>query len=421
MTVKIKNKEIQIASIVLAGGKGERLYPLTLNHSKPAITYGGRYRLIDIPISNSLNSSVNEIYVIAQYLPLELQKHLNETYKFNSSFQGKIDFLTPKIKNGSTLYFQGTADAIRKNLKKILKKPFEYLLVLSGDQLYNIDFEKMISWAIEKDADLTIASLPVTEKDASRFGILKIDETATVLDFIEKPKEKEILAKFKLNDKFFNFWQLPNNSQTHLASMGIYVFKRAALESLLKEKGDDFGKNLIPIQLQRGKTAAFVYDGYWEDIGTVDSYFKANQALTGSNKTLQTYDEFHPIYSKINHLPGTKINNTLLENSIICEGSLIEAKEIKNSVVGLRSIIKKNTVITDSILMGNNHYENQNHAIGENCFINKAIIDEGVVIKNNVKLFNKNNYTTYDGPGIYVRDGIIIVTAKTTLEDNFEF
>lgn len=408
MSIKVGNKEINVASVILAGGKGERLFPLTINHSKPAMIYGGRYRLIDIPVSNSLNSNINEIFVLAQYLPKELEDHLRETYQFSSPLQGNIDFLTPETINGKTLSFEGTADAIRKSLKKILKNSFEYLLVLSGDQLYNIDFNDMLRFSVEKNADLTIATLEVEKKDAKRFGILKINEQSTVIDFIEKPNEKEVLEKFKLKKE---------NQEKYLASMGIYIFKRKVLENLLMEKGNDFGKNLIPLQFKKGNTAAYVYEGYWEDIGTIESYYNANKALTVSS-TLQ-YDEFHPIYFKKNYLPGTKINNTLLENSIICEGSLIEAKTIKNSIIGLRSLIKSGTVILDSIIMGNSDYKNQKFSIGENCFIKKTIIDENVVIGNNVSLTNKQNLLKYEGEGIYVRDGIIVVTKN--LPHNFEF
>jgi glucose-1-phosphate adenylyltransferase len=286
--------------------------------------------------------------------------------------------------------------------------------VLSGDQLYNIDFNEMLQFAIQKDADLTIATLKILEKDTSRFGLLKMDNQSEIVDFIEKPKEKYILDAFKVDEKLSL-----NNASTYLASMGIYVFKRKALEILLQEKGDDFGKNLIPIQLQKGKTFAYVHSGYWEDIGTIESYYNANKALVSSVKTLETYDEFHPIYSKKNNLPGSKINNTLLESSIICEGSVIEAKKIINSVIGLRSVIQKGTVISDSIIMGNNDYFHDKFTIGKNCFIKKAIIDENVILGNNVKLINKQNLSSYDGDGIYVRDGIIIVTRA--LEDNFEF
>lgn len=429
MNIQVHNKHINIASIILAGGKGTRLFPLTLRHSKPAVSYGGRYRLIDIPISNSLNSNIREIYVLGQYLTSELQHHLSQTYQFDSFFPGSLDLLTPdELPTGEKIWFNGTADAIRKNASKIFKSPFDYFLILSGDQLYNINFSKMLSFAIDRNADLTIAALPVQTSDASRMGILKIDEKSYITDFIEKPKEKEVLDLFKIRTDFFDKYNLPHSNATHLGSMGIYIFKRKVLEDLLSEKGDDFGMDLIPLQLKRGKTAAFVYDGYWEDIGTVESYYKANMALTDLPSTgLKTYDEKNPIFTRTNHLPGTKIKNTILCKSIICEGSIIEGKEITSSVIGLRSTIQRGTIIHDSILMGNNFYFRPKHQnlpekfeIGENCLIKKTIIDEHVLIGNNVRLINKENKINYDGENIYIRDGIIIIPAGVTIEDDFE-
>lgn len=430
MSIQIHNRQINIATIVLAGGKGTRLFPLTLKHSKPAVSYGGRYRLIDIPISNSLNSNIRQIYVIGQYLVSEIQHHLSQTYQFDSFFPGAIDLLTPEESPvGEKLWFNGTADAIRKNAPKVFKSPLDYFLILSGDQLYNINFHKMLAFAINRDADLTIASLPVNETDATRMGLLKIEERGYVTDFYEKPKEKEILDSYRLPSNFFSEWKLPKNSGTHLGSMGIYIFKREALENLLDEKGDDFGKDLIPIQLRKGKTAAFVYDGYWEDIGTIESYYKANMMLTEvPSSGLKVYDEKNPIYTKTTHLPGTKITDTIVQKSILCEGGIILAKEITNSIIGLRSHVKHGTIIQHSVLMGNSFYEPPKHQnlppkfeIGENCLIKKTIIDEHVLIGKNVKLINKQNINHYDSENLYVRDGYIVIPAGTTLPDNFEF
>lgn len=424
-------KTQNIASIILAGGKGTRLYPLTLNHSKPAVSYGGRYKLIDIPISNSLNSNIRQIYVIAQYLTTEIAHHLTHTYQFDNFFPGRLDLITPEEKpNGDRIFFEGTADAIRKNLDKILELPVDYFLILSGDQLYNIDFQKMFEFARKKDADLTIASLTVNEEDAKRFGLLKINKDSYITSFYEKPQEQSILDSFKLPQSFYEQVRVLKK-EPYLGSMGIYIFKREALKNLLLEDPrEDFGKHLIPTQLQKGKAAAFVYDGYWEDIGTIKSFYDANIALVKSNSGLKTYDEKNPIYTRAHHLPGAKIKSTIIENSIICEGSIIEAKEIKNSLVGLRSRIGQNTIIHDSVLLGNSSYTSPTQAIdslpetfeiGQNCVLKKVIIDEHVKIGNNVKLINKQNLSTYDGENIYVRDNIIVITAGAYLKDGFEF
>lgn len=409
----------QVATVVLAGGEGTRLHPLTIHHSKPAVSYGGRYRLIDIPISNSINSDFRQIFVIAQYLSNELVHHINQTYHFEIYNPGFVDVLTPQeAENKEKQWFLGTADAVRKNLSTILKSGADYFLILSGDQLYNINFQEMVAFAIEKEADLTIASIAIRENDAHRMGLLKINSDHKVVDFVEKPKEKEILKKFELTkDKY-------------LASMGIYVFKREALIDLLNRDGNDFGYHLINEAVSKKRTAAYVYNGYWEDIGTVASYYEANLMLTNQDEGLNTYDEHHPIYTRRTFLPGPKIEQASITKSIICEGCIIEAQEITHCVIGLRSHIKKGSILRHTVMLGNHFYlpplcedkpVTQENWIGENCLIEKAIIDEHVQIGNNTTLINKEQHINYDGDGIYVRDGIIIITAGTRIPPNFEF
>jgi glucose-1-phosphate adenylyltransferase len=436
MVYKENSKEINVASIILAGGKGTRLFPLTSNHSKPAMAFGGRYRLIDIPISNSLNSNIRQIFVIGQYLTAELQHHLSQTYQFDNFLPGRLDFLTPEeLPNGERIWFEGTADAIRKCITKIEKIDVDYFLILSGDQLYNINFHKMLEFAQKTDADLTIATLPVKEKEAKRMGIMKIDATSQINDFIEKPQEEKILTKFRMPAPFYKKWNIADQDKKYLGSMGIYIFKRDALLNLLKKDArEDFGKHLIPTAIKEdSKVFSFVYDGYWEDIGTIASFYEANMELTKSeeNVKLNTYDENSPIYTRAYNLPGSKLYNTKIHNSLICEGCVIEAKSIENCVIGIRSKIKKGCLIKDSILLGNSTCKQSKHhkhflpdkfEIDENAHIEKAIIDEGVNIGKNVKLINKNNLLKYDGDnGVYVRDGIIIVTSGTNLPDNYIF
>ena len=421
-------KHENIGSIVLAGGKGTRLYPLTINHSKPAVCFGGRYKLIDIPISNSLNSNIRQIFVICQYLSSEIQHHLSKTYQFDNFFPGRLDVLTPEERpNKERVFFEGTADAVRKNIDTILELPVDYFLILSGDQLYNIDFQKMFEFAKKKDADLTIASISVKEKDAIRLGLLKIDSSAKIVDFFEKPQEKEILNKFKMPSSFIEKHKCEKSP--YLGSMGIYIFKRRALIDLLNEDPrEDFGKHLIPTQLKKGKAFSFIYDGYWEDIGTIKSFYDANIALCNTKCGLKTYDERNPIFTNAHHLPGAKIKNTKITESIICEGSIIEADEITNSMIGLRSRIKKGCKIRNSILLGNSTYSNPKKQdsldvfeVLENTLIENAIIDERVKIGKNVKLINKNKLKEYDSDKLYVRDSIIVVTSNTYIEDGFEF
>jgi glucose-1-phosphate adenylyltransferase len=421
----------QVATIVLAGGQGKRLHPLTIHHSKPAVSYGGRYRLIDIPISNSINSDFRQIFVIAQYLSSELQHHVSQTYQFDHFNPGSIDVLTPQEdERGKKQWFNGTADAVRKNLHIILKSEADYFLILSGDQLYNINFQKMLEFTVKNDAELTVATLPVTKQDAKRMGLLKVDETNKIIDFIEKPKEDNLLENYELPSSFYSKMNIESiNEKTYLGSMGIYIFRRETLISLLEnDPRDDFGYHLITSAVKTKKVYGFLYNGYWEDIGTVSSYFEANLMLTEEKKGLDTYDETNPIYARPTYLPGPRIDSSKITQSIICEGSIIDAAEISNSIIGLRSRIQAGTIIRDTVMMGNHHYMPPLHdqkplkidfGIGKNCHVEKTIIDEHVQIGDDVKLINEKNLDTYDSEGIYIREGIIIVTAGTIIPNGF--
>jgi glucose-1-phosphate adenylyltransferase len=429
----MRKTPVEVATIILAGGQGTRLYPLTLHHSKPAVVYGGRYRLIDIPISNSINSGFRQIFVIAQYLSSELQHHISQTYHFDNYNPGSIEVLTPQMnEKGEQEWFKGTADAVRKNLPTLLKSTAEYFLILSGDQLYNINFQKMVSFTQTQGADLTIAATPVLEEDARRMGLLKIDRRYRITDFVEKPKEKKILTRFQLAPDFYKQERKKSaGKSSFLASMGIYVFRRETLIELLQQdKREDFGYHLISTALKTKRLSAFLYHKYWEDIGTVASYYDANLILTNSSKGLDTYDEHNPIYTRPTFLPGPKIKRTKIVQSIICEGCIIEADEITHSVIGLRSHIKRGTILRDTVMLGNHFYMSptqeqktteEEYWIGEDCLIEKAIIDEHVQIGDRVKLINKKKLETYDGKGLFVRDGIIIITAGTKIPNDFEF
>lgn len=422
---------IQVATIVLAGGQGSRLQPLTLHHSKPAVSYGGRYRLIDIPISNSINSDFRQIFVIAQYLSDELQHHLRQTYQFDHFNPGSIDVLTPQEDaKGEKQWFLGTADAVRKSLPTILQSPADYFLILSGDQLYNINFQEMVAFASKREADLTIVAMPVHQTEAVRMGLLKVDSSGKVAEFVEKPSDEKVLKKFELSSSFFAEHDLEEkNPPNYLGSMGIYVFRRDALVALLEQDlRTDFGFHLIDTAVKNWNTYAFVYHGYWEDIGTISSYYEANLMLTGENLGLDTYDENNPIYTQPTCLPGPKIFSTKIVQSIICEGSIIEAAEISHSIIGLRSHIREGTIIRDTVMMGNHLYMSpvhgghpieMNFCVGKNCVIEKAIIDEHVQIGNDVKLTNEKKVHSYDGNGVYIREGIIIVTAGARIPDGF--
>lgn len=419
-----------VSTIILAGGQGTRLYPLTQQRCKPAVRFGGRYRLIDVPISNSLNSGIKHIYIISQFFSSSLNNHIKDTFSLDHIQGGSMTFLYPEETSHGMCVYEGTADAIRKNLPVFKNCSSEYFLILSGDQLYNMDLFAMIEFAKRKGADLTIAALPVHQEEAKRMGLLSIDEAYNVVDFFEKPTEESILKKFALPPPFLKAQHIDSSSSpVYLGSMGIYVFKRQVLFDLLEKNSQaDFGKHLIPIQMKRGNTAAFYYQGYWEDIGTIASYYEATLALTKNCLGLDLYNESLPIFSNPVHLPCARVIGTTVKDSILSQGSIIEAKEVSHSMLGLRSVVKQGTIIRDSILIGNQFYTPPHSlkqelpdqfSIGENCLIEKAIIDEHVKIGNHVKLINKNKMTSYDGTGICIRDGIIIVSSGTVIPDGF--
>lgn len=410
-----------VVTIILGGGEGTRLYPLTLTRCKPATPFAGKYRLIDVPLSNSIHSQCYKIFVLTQFLSTSLHQHLIRTYQFNNFTPGFIEILAAEQKPLKTSWYQGTADAVRQNLSYFMETSAEYFLILSGDQLYKMDYRKMIDFMKKhSSADVVVASLPVNESLASRMGILKINEEQMIMDFVEKPQQKEVLEKYKV----------PSSYKTnYIGSMGIYLFKRKALyELLVNDNREDFGKHLIPSLVKKGKAAAYLYDGYWEDIGTIESYHKANIALTKPNSLLEFYEDNFPLYSAAVALPPPKILGTQAKHSLICEGALIEADAINDSVIGQRSVIKKGSIIDSSIIMGNSFYrlndpdtgELREPSIGEDCIIRKTIIDTNATIGDRVQLINKENYLHYDG-AVFVRDGIIIVPQGTSVPDGFIF
>lgn len=418
------------ASIILSGGEGTRLYPLTLSRCKPAINFGGKYRLIDVPISNSIHANCYKIFVLTQFLSSSLHTHIFQTYLQNSKMANQIEILTAEQTPTNKTWYQGTADAVRQNIDSLLEHPVEYFLILSGDQLYNINFCDMMRFAKEHDADVTIAALPVTAQEATRLGILKVNSRSFITDFHEKPQDKSILQKLRSPPSLLKSTMMHSASKRpYLGSMGIYLFKRKALVDLLmQDPREDFGKHLIPNAVQSGKAAAFLYDGYWEDIGTIETFFNANLALTAENSPFDFYNEKRPIFSQRYDLPPTKLFQTEVKQTILCEGSLVEADEVTNCLLGPRSVIHKGCIIRDSYLMGNDYYSStvtDHHRlpsrphIGENCIIKRTIIDKNACIGNGVQLINKRKLTHYNSDNIYIRDGIIIVPRGASLPDGF--
>jgi glucose-1-phosphate adenylyltransferase len=419
----------RVAAIILGGGQGTRLHPLTLTQCKPAMTFGGRYRIIDIPLSNSINSGCKKNYIITQFLSSSLHRHISNTYYTRNFPSGFIELLCAEEKPASHSWFQGTADAVRKNIDYIIDTPVDYFLILSGDQLYNMNFENLLQTAYQTNADAIIAALPIDEKKASRMGVIQFDENLMITNFLEKPQEKALLEKMHISEEIQQKTEIHLSPDTpYIGSMGIYLFKRDVLIKLLEyDRREDFGKHLIPTLVKQGKVAIYLHRGYWEDIGTIESFYQANMALTLPNPGLNWYDENNPIISYNTNLPGAKLLNTYVNQSIICEGSFVEANEISNSILGPRSVVKKGSIIRNSYIMGNDFYcppidtgrLPKDLQIGENCFIRNAIIDKHVCIGNHVQLINKNNLMFYNSDNVYIRDGIIVVTSGTHIPEGY--
>lgn len=419
----------RVATIILGGGQGSRLYPLTMARCKPAMCYGGRYRLIDIPISNSINSGCQKIFVLTQFLARSLHQHLFATYRMDPFSAGFVEVLPAEEKLKHKNWFQGTADAVRQNLDYFVETPADYFLILSGDQLYNMDFRNLLHFAQETQADVVVACLPVAEADTKRMGVMQIDSSNFITSFSEKPQLKRELTKMRLPaNESIRLGLDPLKKLDFLGSMGIYLFKRQALLDLLQQDSrEDFGKHLIPTQVDKGNIAAYIHPGYWEDIGTVASFYQANMALTQPNPPFNCYDEDWRLYTGHNSLPGARVSNTHVTHSILCEGSTIAADEITGSIIGPRSIIQHGCIIRDSYLMGNDFFAlnvetsqlPEKFQIGENCLIRRAIIDKHACLGNGVQLINKNKLDHYDSHNIYIRDGIIIVPRGATIPDGF--
>lgn len=419
----------QVLAIILGGGAGSRLYPLTASRSKPAVPIAGKYRLVDIPISNCINSNINRMFVVTQYNSASLNKHIKNTYQFSGFSTGFVDILAAEQTPDNPGWFQGTADAVRQSLKHINNHEFDYLLILSGDQLYQMDFGSMIDDHIKKGADITIATIPVGEREAPDFGILKSGNENEITSFIEKPS-KELLPQWTSNTGE----EMLRQGRVYLASMGIYIFNKKLIFDLLQvEKKDatDFGNEIIPGAINNYKVTSYQYEGYWTDIGNIHSFFEANLALTLDLPPFNLFDK-KMIYSRARMLPPAKISGTMLNQTIIAEGSIIHADTVSNSVIGIRSRIGKGSTIVSCYIMGNDFYETleeiaYNYAkgipkvgIGDNCNFLNVIVDKDCRIGNNVIIKGGNHLTDTDHSLFTIKDGIVVIKKGAIIEDGFE-
>lgn len=412
--------------LILGGGAGSRLYPLTEKRSKPAVPIGGKYRLIDIPISNCINSGVKRMFVLTQYNSASLNAHIKNSYNFDHFTKGFVDILAAEQTPGNKEWFQGTADAVRQSRQHYERQDFDYVLILSGDQLYQMDFEEMVKHHIAMNADISIASLPVDARDATSFGILKVDQDGYIPRFIEKPNADELPA-------WASEVSAANKKQgkNYLASMGIYIFNRKALNDLFDKypESTDFGKEIIPAAIEEGrKVVAYQYEGYWTDIGTIRSFFEANIELTDHIPSFNLFNSIQPIYTRGRMLPPAKFyGGTQLNRVLIAEGSIIHARLIEGSIIGIRSRIGENTVIKDTIVMGNDYYQSLEDiannpdkipmGVGHYCHIEHAILDKDCRIGNNVVIKGGDHLSDIDTPSYCIRDGIVVVKKGASIEE----
>ena len=415
-------------ALILGGGKGTRLYPLTKDRSKPAVPIGGKYRLIDIPISNCLNSGIDCIYIVTQFNSASLNKHINQAYRFDNFREGFVDILAAEQTNESSDWYQGTADAVRKNLKHLLAFPqMQHVFILSGDQIYTMNYAKMMDFHVKNGCDMTLAVIPVVEQDTTGFGIMKLDGHR-VTDFIEKPKDAAARAGYaniNLVKQYF-----PNISPTkeYLASMGIYLFSRDALVKLLDNDKTDFGKDLIPMAIKQMNVGGFLFDGYWEDVGTIESFLKANIEFASDAPAFDFYES--KVYTNSRFLPGSRVSDCHTEETLLSDGIIIgKGSKLKKSVIGVRSIIGKNVAIEGSVVMGADWYETPEHreynrkhqildiGIGDNTIIKGAIIDKNARIGKNCRISNEKGVKEFSGPHYNIVDGVVIVHRNAILPD----
>ena len=409
---------IKMISLILGGGAGSRLFPLTEKRSKPAVPIAGKYRLIDIPISNCINSGLKRMFVLTQYNSASLNAHIKNTYNFDHFTHGFVDILAAEQTPGNELWFQGTADAVRQSRKHYERHDFDYILILSGDQLYHMDFEHMVEEHIQQNADITIACLPVKASDATGFGIMKVDAEGYIPRFVEKPSADQLpdwVSEVGSQHKKYG--------KVYMASMGIYIFNKQALLDLFDQQPEakDFGKEIIPAAIQsRRKVSAYQYDGYWTDIGTIRSFFEANIELTDHIPSFNLFGNQRQIFTRGRMLPPAKFyGGTQINRALIAEGSIVHSRQIESAIIGIRSRLGENSVVKEAIVMGNDYYQTLQEiatnpdeiplGIGHNTHIEHAILDKDCRIGNNVVIKGGSHLSDMDEDAFCIRDGIVVV------------
>ncbi|MGA1870734.1 MAG: glucose-1-phosphate adenylyltransferase [bacterium] len=413
-----------VTAIILGGGRGTRLYPLTLERAKPAVGIAGKYRLIDIPLSNCINSGITRIFVLTQFMSASLHRHIMQTYHFDTFTDGFIDIIAAEQTPQGSDWFQGTADAVRATLNHTTYFKSNHFLILAGDHLYRMDYTDLLRFHDEKHADISVCVCPVSCEEAPHMGLIKVDDSHTILQFVEKPQEQEVLDQFRAPHNLLQSHHANPKEDQYLASMGIYVFKPEVLLKVLANRGQtDFGKEIIPSAIGHYHIRAYPFQGYWRDIGTISTFFETNISLAQSDPPFSLYSPHWPIYTRTRSLPPSRVIASEIHDSLLAEGSDIIRAHIKSSIVGVRSIIGEHTTLKQVVMMGADFYESDETlsfweppenasppmGIGKSCFITNTIIDKNVRIGDNVVITAKEKGKNYNGKNHWVREGITII------------
>lgn len=412
----MKVHDAKMDAIILGGGRGTRLTPLTSPRAKPAVQIGGKYRLIDIPMSNCINSGIRNIQILTQFNTASLHRHIFRTYKFDSFSRGNVSLMAAQQTMENTNWFQGTADAVRSYWKDLRRIQATHYVILAGDHLYKMDYRDFLQSALDVDADIAIAAKKIPKAEAEEFGLMSIDENNFITDFTEKPSLEY------LDSSEGQKWHKEGEV---LISMGIYIFKKEVLEEALKFDGNDFGKNILPASIKEYKTIAHIFDGYWEDIGTIRSFFNANINLTELNPVFTFYDPDYRVFTRPRFLPGSRIGNGEIKNSLINDGCKVGHAKLTNSILGIRSIVGNDVEMENVYHMGADFYENEHHAknlpplgVGEGSKLKNVILDKNVRIGKNVVLENRRNVQDEEGDFYVIRDGIIVIPKGMVIPEN---
>jgi len=418
-----------VLAVILGGGRGTRLFPLTQDRAKPAVPLAGKYRLVDIPISNCINSGLLRIFLLTQFNSASLHRHISQSYKFDHFSAGFVEILAAEQTLTDTSWYQGTADAVRKNLIHFQNNPFDYMLILSGDQLYRMDYRSLLSRHVEAKAEVTVATIPVPRKDVPGFGIMRIEPDQRISEFVEKPKERAVQDAFMLPPDSAAKLGLAPGDERFLASMGIYVFNREALFQLLDEAHHDFGKDIIPRALKSHRVNAYIFQGAWEDIGTIRAYFDCSLDLASPQSRFEIFDLAAPLFTRPRFLPASKINGGTIEHSLLSDGCIINPSVIRHTILGLRSVIGRGSQLERTIVMGSDFYEAEESTaqnrqqgrpgigIGENTRIENAIIDKNARVGHNCVISPTGKPKDHDDPLYFVRDGIVIIPKNGVVPD----